>query len=171
MRRKSTRDCYGNRGYGHCGAGKGMQTESKARLIVLAAKCWRNVREERADDGSENGRKNRRDLARANKKGSAASRRMSRSRSERAKGADREERRDENGNSGTYRRKKRREPFFGRIYRSPIVREFEQLNHRNFISVRPRNITVRFAVARDFASGPAPPSESPPFHGRRPSGI
>lgn len=38
------------------------------------------------------------------------------------------------------------------------VREFEQLNHRNFISVRrPRNITVRFVVvARDFGSGPAP---------------
>lgn len=35
--------------------------------------------------------------------------------------------------------------------------EFEQLNHRNFISVRrPGNITVRsVVVARDFGSGPA----------------
>lgn len=42
------------------------------------------------------------------------------------------------------------------------VREFEQLNHRNFISVRrPRNITVRsVVVARDFGSGPAPPAQN-----------
>lgn len=42
------------------------------------------------------------------------------------------------------------------------VREFEQLNHRNFISVRrPRNITVRFVVvARDFGSGPTPPAQN-----------
>lgn len=42
------------------------------------------------------------------------------------------------------------------------VREFEQLNHRNFISVRrPRNITVRpVVVAKDFGSGPAPPVQN-----------
>lgn len=68
-----------------------------------------------------------------------------------------------------------RGPFFGRIYRSPIVREFERLNHRNFISVRPRNITVRSAVARDFASGPdrhrRRPESLPFLLGREPSGI
>lgn len=48
------------------------------------------------------------------------------------------------------RQKKWRCPFIGTIYCPPphlacppIVREFERLYHRNFISVRPRDITVR----------------------------
>lgn len=71
-----------------------------------------------------------------------------------------------------------RGPFFGRIYRSPIVREFERLNHRNFISVRPRDITVRSAVAGFYlgTGSPLPPPPlssriSLPFLGREPSGI
>lgn len=91
----------------------------------------------------------------ANKKGSAS-----------RAGVDRGEPKGRKGRR-TYRRKKWHGPFFGRIYRSRIVYvwlcvyahacEFEQLNHRNFISVRrPGNITVRsVVVARDFGSGPA----------------
>lgn len=57
-------------------------------------------------------------------------------------------------------------PLSDCMYVFARVREFEQLNHWNFISVRrPGNITVRSVVAaRDFGSGAAlAPSEFLPF--------
>lgn len=77
-----------------------------------------------------------------------------------------EDRRDEKGAAHVREKEVARTHFSGGFtaarYVCMYVREFEQLNHRNFISVRrPRNITVRsVAVARDFGSGPAPPAQN-----------
>lgn len=92
--------------------------------------------------------------ARANKKGSA-------SRTGRAEVGRGRDRRDEKG-AARVREKEVARTIFREDLPPPVVCvyvcEFEQLNHRNFISVRrPRNITVRsVVVARDFGSGPAP---------------
>lgn len=94
----------------------------------------------------------------ANKKGSA-------SRTGRAE-VGREDRRDEKGCGARTGERSSSDHFSGGFtaaqYMCMYVREFDQLNHRNFISVRrPRNITVRsVVVARDLGSGPAPPVQN-----------
>lgn len=97
-------------------------------------------------------------------------------------GVDRGERKGRKGRR-TYRGKKWRGPFFGRIYRSRIVyvclrvgaraREFEQLNHRNFISVGRGTLPFVLSSLRGILvldrRGGGVRSEFLPFLGRKPT--
>lgn len=118
--------------------------ESNMELIVEWGSGRLNLRGEVGADGRK--KKKTENLVRANKKGSAGRAEVDWEKAEGC-GARTEER------SGA--------DYFSGEFTAPrdcvCVREFEQLNHRNFISVcRARDITVRSVVPRgDFGSGPS----------------